>query len=346
MKTTIKNEYVVYLDGVDFDHMTDDQWMEIGKIHMSNLVTIIRNCNVGVNRSTQWIKKWGRSRSSGLMEICKSYPDLTAMQVIQLSLKRNAKILPAHADVIINRFKTKGPNSTQRISDIRDKNGDVTGVFPGGELKWHSNEAGNHIFGPGVSLLGEQNMIGSSTGFLQTASYYQDVSESFRSELDDMIVIHRHKPDSIHVKDLGDQAELLKISMTPKEENHIPMVILSPGGIKGLHYSINTVDGIVGMSRQESDKLFARMNKELMVDKYMCDHWYEHNNDWLFFDNSITNHRRLGEIPNRLAYRTQHDYEFIQVPNYNPYFQKEHAEIYTTQLNKLHEFMKENNLNE
>jgi alpha-ketoglutarate-dependent taurine dioxygenase len=157
-----------------------------------------------------------------------------------------------------------------------------------------------------------------------------------------MIVIHRHKPGMLHVKDLGDQDEMMRINMNPEPESYLPMVIQSPGGIKGLHYSINTVDGIVGMSQEESDKLFERLNKELMTEKYMWDHWYEHNNDWLFFDNSITNHRRLGDVEGRLAYRVQHGYENIQVPNYNPYYQEEHAKIYDTKLNELNTFMTEN----
>jgi len=182
-------------------------------------------------------------------------------------------------------------------------------------------------------------MIGSSTGFLETASYYQDISESFRSELEDMIVIHRHKPGMLHVKDLKEQDEMMRHNMHPEDETYLPMVIQSPGGVKGLHYSINTVDGIVGMSKAESDRLFERMNNELITEKYVWDHWYKHDTDWLFFDNSITVHRRLGEVPNRLAFRVQHAYDHIQIPDYNPYFQAEHAEIYDTKLAELDAFM-------
>ena len=342
MKISYPHSYAVYIDDVDFNHMTDDQWLEIGQLHVSNLVTVIRNCNVRPKDVSKWVTKWGPLRYSAIFNICKNYPDLSAKDVISRALKNDPAIEQRHIDVIKQRFKTKGPAGTQRVTNVRDKKGDYTGIFPDGELKWHSNEAGNHIFAPGVALLGQENMIGSSTGFLQTASYYEDISESFRSELEDMTIIHRHKPGMMHVKDLGDQDELMRINMTPDAESHIPMVIQSPGGIKGLHYSINTVDGIVGMSQDESNKLFEKLNKELMTEKYMWDHWYESNTDWVFFDNSITNHRRLGDVPGRLAYRIQQAYDHIQIPNYNPYFEKEHADIYTTKLNDLDEFMKEN----
>lgn len=333
---------MVYIDDVDFDNMTTDQWMEIGQIHMDNLVTIIRNCNVDPRNIVDLVSQWGPLRYSGMLNICSQYSGISAKEVISRALKNDPSIKEEHRNVIKQRFKTKGPAGTQRVTNIRDKKGDYTGIFPDGELKWHSNEAGNHIFAPGVALLGNENMIGSSTGFLQTATYYEDVSESFRSELDEMIVIHRHKPGMLHVKDLGDQDEMMRINMNPDSETYIPMTIQSPGGIRGLHYSINTVDGVVGMSKSESDALFDRMNKELMTDRYMTDHWYENNNDWLFFDNSITNHRRLGDVPGRLAYRVQHGYDNIQIPDYNPYFQDEHAAIYRERLENLNNFMETN----
>lgn len=340
MKVSSKHNYAVYIDGVDFDHMTDDQWLEIGQIHMDNLVTIIRNCNVKHNEITKWTSKWGPSRYSGMYFICSYYSGYTAKEVIHMALRDDSRIGEHHRALIKNRFKTKGPAGTQRVTDIRDKKGDHTGIFPDGELKWHSNEAGNHIFAPGVALLGVQNMKGSSTGFLETATYYEEVSESFRSELDEMIVIHRHKPGMLHVKDLGDQDDMMRINMTPNEESYIPMVIQSPGGIRGMHYSINTVDGIVGMSKEESDKVFETINAGLMP--HAWDHWYENDNDWLFFDNSITNHRRLGDVNNRLGLRVQHAYDHIQIPAYNPYFQREHAMLYEERLSELNAFTEAN----
>lgn len=341
MKITKINDFYTIVDGVNFNTLEDDQWMELGKQHLQNLVTIFRNTNVAPENATKWIYKWGPLRTSGMMNICSHYPTMTAKEVLSKGLKGDSSISKAHINIIKQRIKTNGPNGTQRVTDIRDKKGDYTGIFPDGELKWHSNEAGNHIFAPGVSLLAHENMIGSSTGFLETASYYQDISESFRSELNDMIVIHRHKPGMLHVKDLKEQDEMMRHNMHPEDETYLPMVIQSPGGIKGLHYSINTVDGIVGMKKSESDKLFERLNKELMTDTYIWDHWYKHDTDWLFFDNSITVHRRLGEVPGRLAFRVQHSYDNIQIPNYNPYFQKEHSDIYDTKLAELDKFMSE-----
>jgi Taurine catabolism dioxygenase TauD, TfdA family len=120
--------------------------------------------------------------------------------------------------------------------------------------------------------------------------------------------------------------------MCPVDGKEIPMVITSPGGIRGLHYSVNTVWGIKGMSKAESDKVFERINKELFVDKYMYDHWYKGTGDFLLFDNSITLHKRLGNIKDRLCYRLQHDYTNLQDGAWLPYGQPEIAKQYSKEI--------------
>lgn len=331
-------DYGIFVEDVDFNNLSSDEWLEIGKLHAKNLVTIIKKANVKPKEISYWTDQWGPKRHSSLLHISKHYPNLSIKKIVELGLKNNDVISKEHQTVIKDRFKTKGPGGSQRVTDIKKKNGDVTGMFPDGELFWHSNEASNIIFAPGVALLGQQNMIGSSTGFLQTANYYEDISESFRSELDEMIVVHKWQQGKIHEKIHQGQEELMRLNMAPTNESKLPMVIKSPGGIKGLHYSINTVWGIEGMSKIESDKIFETINKELMTDKYIVDYWYENDNDWLFFDNSIVNHRRLGTVKNRLAFRIQQGYEHIQIENYNPYYQKEFAKEYTNRLDEFNKF--------
>lgn len=334
--------YGVFVDDVDFENITEEEWIELGKLNTKTLVTIIRNAKFDPKKMSEFMDKWGPKRYSGLLTISKFYPDVPIKRIIELGLRNKEPISQEHCTVIQERFKTRSPGGSQRVTDQKDKNGGTTGMFPDGELYWHSNEAANLIFAPGVCLYGQENMKGSSTGFLQTADYYEDISESFRSELDNMVVIHKWQDGKIHESIHQTQEKLMQLSMNPDEVARIPMVIQSPGGIKGLHYSINTVWGIEGMNKAESDKLFERLNKELMTEKYVYDYWYENDNDWLFFDNSITNHRRLGQVKNRLAYRIQHGYDHVQVDNYNPYLQEEFATEYNVRLNELQNFMVSN----
>jgi alpha-ketoglutarate-dependent taurine dioxygenase len=121
-------------------------------------------------------------------------------------------------------------------------------------------------------------------------------------------------------------------NMCPVDGTEIPIVMCSPGGIIGLHYSTNTIHSIKGMTEAESNAVFEEINKELFVDKYIYDHWYKSNNDFCLFDNSITLHRRLGDIKDRLCYRIQHDYSNLQNEFWQPYIKEEFAQRYENEI--------------
>ena len=134
-------------------------------------------------------------------------------------------------------------------------------------------------------------MTKSATGVMVTAPYYNSLSDSMRSELDEMVLIHNFVDGKINVN--GENNIVYK-NMCPEPDTEIPLVIQSPAGIKGLHYSFNTVTGIKGMSNLEAKKVLAEVRKGL--DPYTYDYWWENNDDLLIFDNSIVQHLSLIHI--------------------------------------------------
>jgi hypothetical protein len=83
---------------------------------------------------------------------------------------------------------------------------------------------------------------------------------------------------------------------------------------------------------EQSRKIFDMIDRELFVDQYIYDHWYQSNNDLCLFDNSITLHRRQGDIKNRLCYRIQFDYTHLQTATHQPYFQPEFQNMYNSRI--------------
>jgi len=325
----------IFIDDVDFATMSDEEWMEIGKLQLENLVTIIRNCNMPWEQQPDWIEKFGPRRSGTRYYMEKKYgqewnwlfteaqaDNPVISELDRYTIKAIAKV----------QYQTPGGKSFMKVSGARDAEGNALGMFAEGELLWHSNESGTLTFTPGVALLGVQNMIGSSTGFITTPDYYENVSNAFRSELDEMIIMHRFIPGAINPGLRQDQDEIVHHNMCPVNDIEIPMTIVSPGGIKGLHYSINTAYSIKGMSKEESDKVFDEINKELFVDKYIYDHWYQSNHDLCLFDNSITLHRRLGDIKERVCHRVPHDYTKIHTNFWQPYSQPDVAKQYEEEM--------------
>lgn len=321
----------VFIDDVDFDTITDEEWMEIGRIHTETLVTILRNVNLNIKDYHPRIAKWGYNMSQSVVAMLQKYNKNSMgelREVYDIMPVEDQKYLD-HAEKIIA-AEAGGNVPINRISGKKDKNGNPIGMFADGELLWHSNESGQLCHGPGVALLGKVGMVGSATGFCTTTDWYEEQTESFRSELDEMIIEHSFTPGRINPGLNKQQDWYMNLSMCPVD-SEIPLIIKSPGGIKGLHYSINTIKGIKGMSQTESDKMLDFINKGLFQDKYVYDHWYQENNDLCLFDNTITLHRRLGSTENRLAYRISYDMSLIGTLE-DRYLQEPYNTMYRDQL--------------
>ena len=334
--------YGVFVDDIDFRSLTRTEWMDLGKLSMQKLVMIIRSTGLDSRSFHQVIKKWGKDRQNYAATLFARYPWANG-QIDHITASTE---VPEEEKNIIREFQRVGgcnqkTGNTLRVSG-KKINGQRIGMFADGELLWHSNESGDIAFTPAVALLGAENMTNSATGFMVTTPYYNSVSDSFRSELDEMILIHNFVPGRINPGLNEPQDNLMYKNMCPDPDTEIPLVIQSPAGIKGLHYSFNTVTGIKGMSNLEAKKVLSEIRKGL--DPYTYDYWWENNDDLLIFDNSIVQHRRLGDTTNRLCHRYQFDYTYLQYKvtkkQYIPYFQELYKGRYVDKMNSIGNMLK------
>ena len=318
--------YGVFVDDIDFKNLSRQEWMDLGKLHMEKLVMIIRKTGLDKRSFHQVIKKWGKSRQNYAATLFTKYPWAEGNF---RNILTSPDVDKHDKDIIREYWKIGGCNYKQgNILRVAEENG----LFGSGELLWHSNESGDIAFTPGVALMGERGMCNSATGFMVTTPYYYSVSDSIRSELDEMILTHDFQTGKINVED---ENLFLYKNMCP-EPTEIPLVIQSPAGIKGLHYPYNTVTG------SNNDRLLAEVKKGL--EKYTYDYWWENDDDLLIFDNSIVQHRRLGHTKDRLCHRYQFDYTYLQYKvtkqNYIPYFQEPYRSRYVDKMNLIGNMLK------
>ena len=327
----------VFIDDVDFSNITEEEWHEIGKMHLQNLVTIIRDTKLDPDTYGIFMDRWGESRSTPVAMLEQKYK-IGIEEVIEHALSDSGHLDNKDAEFCKNFMKImhvdndNNTTTTFRVSGKKDKDGNAIGMFAEGELLWHSNESGNLCFTPEVSLLAHECTVGSSTGFCTTVDWYEEQTESFRSELNEMILIHKFTPGKINPGLRKEQDMLMNYNMCPIDGTEVPLVCSSPGGHVGLHYSINTISHVKGMSIQESKKFFNHINKTLFVEKNIYDHWYKNEGDLCLFDNSITLHRRLGDTSNRMCYRVQYDPISIVDKPYVPYIQDKYKAQYINQM--------------
>ena len=321
--------YGVFVDDIDFKNLSLREWKELGQLHLQKLVMVIRKSGLK-NKKVFYrvLKKWGEHRQNYAAILFDKYPWAEGQADKLLSSSEVSQ----EDKEYIKEFKRIGGHSRKdgNILRVTGKkiNGYRTGLFAHGELLWHSNECGDLAFTPGVALLGQHGMTKSATGFMVTTPYYYSVSDSMRSELDEMVLIHNFVEGKINAD--GENNIVYK-NMCPFPNTEIPMVIQSPAGIKGLHYSFNTVTG------SNNDRLLAEVRKGL--EKYTYDYWWENDDDLLIFDNTIVQHRRLGDTTDRLCLRYQFDYTYLQDKLYQPYLQEPYITRYIDRVQKFHKLL-------
>lgn len=326
----------VYIDEVDLNNISNDEWMEIGKIHLESLVTIIRGCDIDYTTYYDLFKKWGTTRYSRPLNFYLKYGKPIKELVMNNLLDdedRNEMRLAR-----LWQIDKRRPGMI-RVTGKTNSRGEPLGVFDNGELHWHSNECSDPAFTPGVSLMGWQSMTGSCTGFCTTTDWFEKQTESFKSELRELITVNNYKPANLNPVLKEEQEQFYKNNMCPIPNGEIPLVIHSPGGIEGLHLPAVTFDYFKGMSRVESKKLYDHIWSEIVQPEYIYEHWYQSNKDILIFDNSITLHNRRiennGVSPDRVGLRIQFDYDKI-ANVYQPFTQNQ----YNIQRNERMELMK------
>ena len=333
--------YGEYIDDLDFAHLSEEEWLEIGRRHLKCLLTVIRNPK-GLTKDgyLERIDQFGPDYSSGMpLVLAKKYGRPVYMNDIKTQKgidKEDLEYLLARKNMM---ERTEKGNMLPRVTGLKDDKGRMLGSFDSGDLGWHSNESSQLTLAPEVSLWGNQYMVGSATGFVQTADYYESVSNSFRSELDEMIIVHTYKEGAISPAEF-DNVEFRKLihaNFCPVDGAETPLVMTNPGGVRGLHYTVNSTHSIKGMTQEESNKIFKQIDDALFTDKYMYLHYYEYDNDLLLFDNCITLHNRLKGNVNRKAYRLQYMPYNLMDDAWYPYDQPEILDRY---IELTHELVK------
>ena len=312
----------------DMNYDSVEDWEKLKQINLETLVTVVRGG--GKDRFNELVKNApliGRNRRSHETILTKKYgPNPYASvdkwdAVDKLFLQANSR-WAKHQQL---------PENWHLVSGEVDSEGKSLGAFGNVECLWHSNESGCYYFTPLVILYGSTGMLGSSTGFCTSTDWYEKQSNSFRSELDQLIAHHAYKPYSVAPGADPDHEAVLRRNFYMDDGADMPLVIKSPGGIVGLHFTYSSVQSFVGMSKNESEALIKKLVDELYVPEYTYDAWWENDTgDFIMFDNTITTHNRtlrpglpLSEtLARRLAYRSHMDYRGLI--EYEPFFQEEY----------------------
>jgi alpha-ketoglutarate-dependent taurine dioxygenase len=329
----------VYVDDIDMNNITEDEWTELGKLFVKELLVIFRNIKIDKTQYLDWMPKWGPLKSNIRMQFYKKYGkgfdsrDSSTWDSVSEEDRRWLEIRSAQLEESGDgRFLT-------RVYGRKDAEGRSLGYFSHGEVEWHANESSSLLFSPGVALLGWEMMENSATCFVQTVDLYESLDESFRAELDEMVLVHEYNPGRLNENELTDStlAYHMKLAFCPIDGTETPLVITAPNGRKGLRYTVNTRARIKNASDNETQKIFDRLDKLVFDEKWIHNHWYEKDrSDLLCFDNSVTLHKRIGGHEDRKAFRQQFDLSPLLDNPWEPWkHQPKYHEIYKEDITQL-----------
>jgi len=329
----------VYVDDIDMNYMTEPEWHELGQLFVRELIVICRNIKISKTQFLDWIPKFGPLKTNLRAHFYKKYG--TAFDAMTSSTWGNLDDDDRKwAESRSHQLEPSGDGRyLTRIYGQRDEHGNMLGYFSHGEVHWHCDESSSLLFTPAVALMGNAHMVGSATGFVQTIDLYETLTESFRSELNEMILIHRYNPGQVNSEENTDSmlALHLKLGFCPEDNEETPLICVAPNGRTGLHYPINTRYKIKNMSDREAQQVFNQLDHLILNKKWIFDHHYQTDNDLVLFENSVTLHHRIGGHPERKAFRMQFDLSSVLESPWRPW--QHNLEFDQQYKVKIHEFV-------
>jgi alpha-ketoglutarate-dependent taurine dioxygenase len=289
--------------------------LELGQEHLCDLVTVIRKEQVGgisLERFRDICAMWAVELPEG------GYVSGSLHDVLGTKYGPTWWEKPAAMDEADRKLVEEGERITKGISHLRgmtrvtgkrDAEGNHTGMFADGELDWHSNQQGTTDYAPVVGLLAWDGSAGSRTEFLNAVDAYEALSPEWQRTADQLVAIHRWHEGAVAPGLNGVQDRILQLNMCPVDDVEVPLVNVSPHGYKGLHFPFATIDRFAGMTRAESDEALAFLKAHVLQERFIYGHDWQ-DGDLLFFDNTVTLHRRpTKDCSRREMYRMCFNYD-------------------------------------
>jgi alpha-ketoglutarate-dependent taurine dioxygenase len=316
----------------DFEWDQPQAYEELRELNIKSLVTVVRGGGVDnfqhlVNNSNGLLTR--RPGKFALKYNTRNFRNLLTDQDKAFASK--------HMNTVL------GPEfpGWHRVTGKVNTDNQPIGIFGDTELDWHSNEFMSYDFAPLVLLYGSADMVGSATSFIQTADWYDRQTDSFKSELDELISLCDFDPRKVIPNGRPVDLELVTIT-NPNDKNfRKPLILDSIGGHRGINYS-HFITGFEGMSKADSDKIISKIRSELIDAGTEYDYWWENDTgDLLVFDNTICVHMRklrddinmVEKLHKRVGHRLTGDY--TNHVDWNGFIQQEFKDYRQATINKL-----------
>ena len=231
---------------INLQTASDEELKELGELVLNKLVVYVNAENASVTPERfQYIQtRWGDPISSDAGKRLEERVKKDGWNKLYVETARDMKAM--RKDMLPGMI---------RVTGIKDKKGNRTGMFADGELDWHSNQqSDNDGYAPLIGLQGVEGTEGSSTEFLQTVDALNDLENDTRSEVEQLIAIHSFGADRISRGTSKSQALITNLQLVPEDNTEMPVLAIAPNGDKGMHFPWTSIVGFKDYTQEEFEK--------------------------------------------------------------------------------------------
>jgi alpha-ketoglutarate-dependent taurine dioxygenase len=198
-------------------------------------------------------------------------------------------------------YITKGlgnlSTAVSMVSYLKDNKGRPLGIFAQGELDWHCDQCATDDAPRVIGLHSLSNSANSQTQFLSTHDAYESLSSDMQSMIKELVVKHvwREGKEGLAPGLDSSQSSLIHYNSVPLDGMETNLYSETATGRPGIKFPHHSFDGFVGMSLDESNKIFNELKRAVYQEKYVyTQNWTD--GQMVFMDQEITLHKRPTNV--------------------------------------------------
>ena len=264
----------------DIDLNSNEEVLELGRLVAEQCVVFVDQ-KISTERLAEVMEQWGRpSRALVHDLICEG------------------NLNGRHWREILYALGLAGVGQSKSVSNItyqKDEKNRPKGMFTNGELNWHADQCGIDDAPRMIGLQSVAHSKNSQTTFLCTHDAFESLSSDMRSTVRELVCRHKWR-DGIMAPGLNEtQTLLIHYNLVPIDGMETRLYSENAVGAPGIKIPTHSFDGFVGMSLDESMKIYNELKKTVFQEKYV------YTQDWsdgqiVFMDQEITLHARPTNI--------------------------------------------------
>ena len=268
----------------DIDLSSNEEIEALGRLVAEQNIVFIDQ-NVTPHRLHEVMTTWGRASKSLIHQWAYEHKlKGRHWRPVIASLGYTTK----HVDKSIN-------DAVTLVSFKHDEKDRPVGLFENGELNWHADQCATDDAPRIIGLQSISDTANSQTEFLCTHDAYESLSSDMKSMIKELYVEHFWFPGALAPDLSYAQQQVARYNQVVLDGSETRLYSESVTGLPGIKFPSHSFNGFVGMTVEESKKVFNELKQAVLKDKWV------HTQNWqdgqiVFMDQEITIHRRPTNV--------------------------------------------------